>query len=123
MFKKVKLPFRKPTEYERFQAMLKSHQEQSARAGMETFQEANDFDISEDPDPLEHYFSKPTTHEVVGNFFDEGGIDAIKTAVEAAKSKKATSLADVVSKPTPDPLEPEEEHVLGVNSENTVKHT
>lgn len=117
-FKKVKLPFRKPTEYEKFQSFLRHEEAQAARKGMETYQEANDFDIPEEPDPLENYFGKETRHELAGRFADAGGVDALNSLLVAAKTKKATTPALDSKEGSPASPNTPSDIILGVNREN-----
>lgn len=65
--RKVNLPHRQPTEFERFRAFVRHEEREASRRGQETFAESIDFDVPEDPDPLEHFFSTPTHHEGVHN--------------------------------------------------------
>lgn len=72
MFKKrnTKLPYRQPTEHERFMAFLRHEEREKARQGYETFEEANDFDCPDEPDPLERFFGEETKYQEAARFMD-----------------------------------------------------
>lgn len=69
-FRKVKLPHRQPTEFERFRAFVAHEERQKARAGYETFAESNDFDVPDEMCPLERFFDTPTKYEQAGQFME-----------------------------------------------------
>lgn len=62
--RKVKLPYRELSDFEKMKALLAHEQQQAVRAGKESFAEANDFECPDEPDPLERYFDTPTKHEL-----------------------------------------------------------
>jgi len=68
--KKVNLPYRQPTQFEMMKALIDHEEREAARNGQETFREANDFDVEDDPDPLERFFSQETPYEEAGEFME-----------------------------------------------------
>lgn len=68
--KKVNLPYRQPTQFEMMKALIAHEEREAARRGEETFREANDFNVEDDPDPLERFFSQETPYEEAGEFME-----------------------------------------------------
>lgn len=88
--------FKKPlTLEERIKRLVRSERlaQSAENQGFETFEEADDFDIPDDTDPLEHMFNSPTQYEANFDSDIETPAKASKFVQEEPSARKAPTPA------------------------------
>lgn len=84
----VPVAFRRPpTMDEMIRAHIRREMSLQAQAqGLETFEEADDFDVDEDPDPVSEY----EVQDMIPEFRDEGGLDGTGKTGGSVEGKPET---------------------------------
>lgn len=93
---------RPPTLQEEIQRIIRIQMSQQAQAeGFESFEEADDFDVDEDPDPLSPYEVSEMQQEAIFPKETDNGDPALRTPVQAAVEAQAPRSKEGAVSPPP----------------------